>query len=106
MGLWPGWGLRGGDEREPTDSETVKKTGVHLSEWNSSRALNDDMCFLLEWGKDGAGRILVSLKSRSQNNNLNANKLSERRALEAPEGKWKSEQGGQKQYMVQDAVSI
>lgn len=72
IGLWPGWGFRGRDEREPTDSETVKKPGVHLSEWNSSWALNDDMCFLLEWGKDGAGRILVLPKSRSQENDLNA----------------------------------
>lgn len=74
VGLWPGWGWRGGDERESVDSETVKKTGVHLSEWNSSWALNDDMCFLLEWGKEGAGWILVSPKSGSQNSDLNASK--------------------------------
>ena len=60
-GLWPGWGLEVGvDEREPTDSERVYKTGVHLSKWNSSLALDDGLCFLLEWGKNKARRILIS----------------------------------------------
>lgn len=42
------------------DSEAVEKTALHLSKWNSSLVLNNGTRFPLAWGKDGAGRILVS----------------------------------------------
>lgn len=93
MGLWPGWGLGVGiDEREPTDPERVCKTGVHLSKWNSSLALDDGLCFFfLVWGKHKARRILKSKIDFTQKQiwrRFKCKQLSERRSSEAPGRKW------------------
>lgn len=69
MGLWPEEGVggggvggagAGGEWRRANWFRNINKTEVHPSKWNSSLTRSDGLCFLLECGKDGAGRSLIS----------------------------------------------
>lgn len=54
-----GFGL-GGKWKRANWFRNINKTEVHPSKWKSSLARSDGLCFLLECGKDGAGRSLTS----------------------------------------------
>lgn len=100
-------GIRGGDERLPTDSDIVKKMGVLLSEWNSSLTLNDDMSFHLEWDKGGAGRISVSknwFHPKADLTMICIQEIKWKKSLESTRRKMEKWARGKNQYMVQDAV--
>ena len=75
-GLWPSWGLDGGNKKEPIFWKSQKDWG--LSKWNPSLTLSDGMHFLLERSKDEAGRIPESkvgfAQNRSRDNDLSASR--------------------------------